>query len=205
MMSETPASTRHRILDAAFTAFMQLGYDGTSTAEIARLAHVSKRDLYVHFANKQAMLEACVTTRAERMRRPLTLPVPSHPAALREALVQYGMTVVREISQPEVLATFRLAILNAETAPDVALTLDRFGRAEATRALIALLRVVGERGLLAGAEPEVMAEVYVGVLMQGGILVRMLMRVAQPPSEADARYRAELATTTLWRLYGAAD
>ncbi|HEY4834688.1 MAG TPA: TetR family transcriptional regulator, partial [Bradyrhizobium sp.] len=41
---ETPARTR--ILDAAFSAFMESGYAETSTLEIATRARVSKRELY---------------------------------------------------------------------------------------------------------------------------------------------------------------
>jgi AcrR family transcriptional regulator len=201
-MSDPVSSIRRRILDAAFTAFMRSGYDGAKTSEIARLARVSKRDLYAHFPGKQAMVAACVTERAERMRGPLNLPVPDNPAALRQTLINYGAAVLRELGRPEVLATYRLAILNAETAPDVGATLDRFGRAEATGGLVALLRAVRDRGLLAGAEPEPMSEVFLGVLMQGAILVRMLMRVVEPPNEAEARRRAALAADSLWRLYG---
>ena len=201
-MSDVPSPIRCRILDAAFTAFMHSGHEGASTAEIARLAKVSKRDLYAHFPNKQAMLAACVTERAERMRRPLLLPPPNDPAGLRETLVRYGMGVVHELSQPEVLATFRLAILNAETAPDVGLTLDRHGRAQASIALTGLLQAACERGLLGGAEPEDMAVLFNSLLMGGGILVRMLMRVADAPTDSEARERAEAATVNLWRLFG---
>ena len=35
-----------RVLSAAFSAFMERGYSGASTAEIARRAKVSKRELY---------------------------------------------------------------------------------------------------------------------------------------------------------------
>src|SRR5258708_6745996 len=73
-MSASTLTIRERILEAAFTAFMRFGYGGTSTAQIARLARVSKRDLYANFGSKQAMLASCVTERAERMRRPLELP-----------------------------------------------------------------------------------------------------------------------------------
>jgi AcrR family transcriptional regulator len=197
-----PLPVRRRILDAAFTAFMHSGYEGASTAEIARLAKVSKRDLYAHFPGKQAMLAACVTERAHRMRRPLLLPAPQDPSSLRETLVQYGMAVVRELSQPEVLATYRLAVLNAETAPDVALTLDQLGRADATGALTALLLTACRQGLLHGAEPEEMALIFNAILMRGGIQIRMLMRVANAPAEKDIRQRAEVAATCLWRLFG---
>jgi AcrR family transcriptional regulator len=198
------SSIRDRILHAAFAAFMRSGYEGASTAEIARLAHVSKRDLYAHFGSKQAMLAACVMERAERMRCPLGLTSTSDWEHLREVLIQYGVGVVIELGRPEVLATYRLAILNAENAPDVAETLDRFARADATSRLTALLQAACEQGLLHGADPAEMAEVFGAILTKGGILVRMLMRLLEPPDEADARQRAEVAATSLWRLYGRA-
>ena len=61
---------RARILRAAFQAFTENGYAGTSTLQIATRAKVSKRDLYAIFANKQAMLVACIKTRLEKMRMP---------------------------------------------------------------------------------------------------------------------------------------
>src|SRR5580658_3134174 len=204
-MSEAPPSMRERILDAAFTAFMRHGYGGASTSQIARLAQVSKRDLYAYFGSKQAMLAHCVIERAERMRHQLRLPPPTDRAGLTETLIAYGTAVVLELSRPEVLATYRLAILEAENAPDVALTLDRQGRVENTEALIGLLTAARNRGLLSGGEPADMSDLFQGVLMSGGILVRMLMRVIAAPTEVEARRRAEVAVESLFRLYGGSD
>jgi hypothetical protein len=95
-----------------------------------------------------------------------------------------------------------LAILNSETAPDVGLTLDRHGRAEASIALTGLLQAACERGLLGGAKPEEMAVMFNSLLMGGGILIRMLMRVAHAPTESEARERAEAAAGNIWRLFG---
>jgi AcrR family transcriptional regulator len=205
-MPDLPSSARGRILDAAFNAFMRSGYEGASTAEIARLARVSKRDLYANFPNKQAMLAACVADRAEAMRRPLNLPVPDSREALHEALIAYGTAVVLEITRPAVLATYRLAVLNAETAPDVARTLDESGRRDTTNALITLLgQVQQQRGWLPGADAEEMAEVFLGILLNGGLLIRALMRLSVPPTPAEARQRAELAASSLRGLYGGAE
>jgi AcrR family transcriptional regulator len=184
---------------------MRHGYGGASTSQIARLAQVSKRDLYAHFGSKQAMLACCVTERAERMRHQLSLPSPTDGNGLRETLIAYGTAVVLELSRPEVLAAYRLAILEAENAPDVALTLDRHGRVENTEALIGLLTAARDRGLLGGGEPADMADLFQGVLMSGAILVRMLMRVVAPPAEAEAQQRAEIAAGSLFRLYGRTD
>ena len=204
-MSETPTSIRDRILEAAFSAFMRLGYGGTSTAEIARLARVSKRDLYANFSSKQAMLACCVAERAARMQRPLTLPPPTDRDSLHRTLVEFGAALVREVSRPEVLGTFRLAILEAENAPDVARTLDRHGREANLGALIELLTVARTRGLLSCGEPAEVAGLFISVVTGGGLLVRLLMRLVAEPDEAEARERAELAAKCVFGPYGAAD
>jgi hypothetical protein len=49
-----------------------------------------------------------------------------------------------------------------------------------------------------------MAEVFLGILMNGSMLIRALMRVAAPPAPAEAHQRAERAASSLWRLYGGA-
>jgi AcrR family transcriptional regulator len=203
-MSASTPSVRERILDAAFNAFMRFGYGGTSTAQIARLARVSKRDLYANFGSKQAMLAGCVAERVERMRQPLALPVPADRDTLHRTLVEFGIAIIREIARPEVLATYRLAIIEAENAPDVALTLDRYGREANAGALVDLLTMACAQGLLGWGEPADMAGLFLSVVMGGGLLVRMLMGVAQAPTETDARRRAEDAARCLFGLYGAA-
>ena len=42
-------------------AFLENGYEQTSTAEIAKRAKVSKRELYTHFHDKPDMLVAVIT------------------------------------------------------------------------------------------------------------------------------------------------
>lgn len=194
---------RSRIMDAATATFLRLGFSRASTAEIARLARVSKRDIYAHFADKRAMLLACISERAEAMRLPLNLPVPDTKEDLRYTLVQYGAAVLRELGRHEVLAAYRLSIIDTEVGAGVAQALDGHGREHATAGLIALIRAVRDRKLLKGAEPEEMAEVYLGVLMHGAILLRMVMRVREPPDKAEICRRATLATSCLERLYGA--
>src|SRR5208337_2997299 len=163
---------RERILRAAFDAFMQLGYAGASTLDIARRARVSKRDLYAQFGSKQAMLAACIASRAERMRTPLHLPVPRTRAALTATLVAFGKQLLREISCPEVVATYRLAIVEAERAPEVARTLDELGRAGTQAALSELLAGVQSAGLLGAGRPHEMAGTFLSLLWRGGLLPR---------------------------------
>src|SRR5579885_3247040 len=104
---------RARILEAAFAAFMKSGYAATSTLEIATRARVSKRELYALVGNKQEMLIACISERAARFRVPADMPVPHDRATLAHVLVAFGTQLVREITDPSVVAVFRLAIAEA--------------------------------------------------------------------------------------------
>src|SRR5579864_3954713 len=103
-------AVRERILEAAFTAFMKSGYATTSTLEIATRARVSKRELYALVGNKQKMLIACISERAKRFDVPADLPVLRDRETLAQVLASFGTTLVREISDPSVIAVFRLEI-----------------------------------------------------------------------------------------------
>jgi AcrR family transcriptional regulator len=184
---------RERIMGAAFDAFMDLGYAGASTSEIARRAKVSKRDLYAAFGSKQAMLAACIAERAALMRRPLDLPEPRSRAALVATLMAFGTLVLREVARPEVLAVHRLAILEAERSPEVALTLEELGRTGSKTALAGLLRGAQAAGLLGDGDPGDLAEIFLAVLWRGGLMIRLLLRVEAGPDEAEATARARFA------------
>src|SRR5579871_1865552 len=86
--AETP--TCDRIIGAAFKAFMENGYAGTSTLEIATRAKVSKRDLYANFPSKEAILVACIAHRAARMRPVTDLPAPRDQTMLAATLTSFG-------------------------------------------------------------------------------------------------------------------
>jgi AcrR family transcriptional regulator len=106
-------AVRERILEAAFAAFMKSGYATASTLEIATRARVSKRELYALVGNKQEMLIACISERAKRLDVPADLPVPRDRATLAQVLASFGTKLVREVTDPRVIAVFRLAIAEA--------------------------------------------------------------------------------------------
>lgn len=49
---------RQQLLDAAIACFAEYGYQGTTTARLARAAHVSEPVLYQHFASKHDLFVA---------------------------------------------------------------------------------------------------------------------------------------------------
>jgi AcrR family transcriptional regulator len=54
------ASTRERMLDAALSAFSELGYDGASTREIAKRAHVNQGLIPYYFGSKEKLWQEAV-------------------------------------------------------------------------------------------------------------------------------------------------
>jgi AcrR family transcriptional regulator len=196
--AETPM--HERIRGAAFQAFMEGGYAGTSTLDIATRAKVSKRDLYANFASKHAVLVACIKSRADRMQLPPDLPTPRSRQMLASTLAAFATNLVRETSHPAVIATFRLAIAEATRSPEIAQALDTAGRDATRRALAALLASAQSTGLIGPGEPAEMAMQFLGLVWEG-LMVGLLLGVAATPEPAEAERRAAKATAAFMHLH----
>lgn len=196
---ETMTDLRTRILDAAFTAFTKNGYARTSTLEIATQARVSKRELYAQVGNKQEMLIACISERAKRLQVPADLPVPHDRETLTQVLASFGAQLVREITEPTVIAVFRLAIAEAVHAPEVAQALDSIGREASRAALRQIMTRAREAGLLEG-RPAELAEQF-GGLLWGNLMVSLLLGVIERPSMRELAARSRDATAAFLRLH----
>ena len=193
------AQVRARILEAAFAAFMKSGYAATSTLEIATRARVSKRELYALVGNKQEMLVACINERATRLRMPAQLPVPHDRETLAHVLASFGTQLVREVTDPTVIAVFRLAIAEAVHAPEVAQAVDSIGRETSRAALREIMTRAQKSGLLDG-RPEELAEQF-GGLLWGNLMVSLLLGVAERPNSRELAARARAATAAFLQLH----
>ncbi|MGB4135966.1 MAG: TetR/AcrR family transcriptional regulator [Microbacterium sp.] len=130
--------TRTRILDAAESLFAQHGFDGTSTARIARAAGVPKGLLFYYFPAKPDILAALI---GERLGTgpldPILIAVPGDPV---QTLVNLGDRVLRERAASDVLR--EIVWHESHTRPEVSAALSRYRHAlhdAVERALIASL------------------------------------------------------------------
>jgi AcrR family transcriptional regulator len=169
--------------------------------DIVTRARISKRDLYALFNNKHAVLAACISERAQRMRRPLdaTTRVPQTPDALATLLIELGVSILKTVCQPEVLTVFRLAIAESDRTPEIARTLDSRGREANHKALAELVGKAQAQGLVCAGDPEALAACYLAVL-GGDLMIRLLMRVREAPNQREIEVRARAATETLMAL-----
>ena len=192
-------AVRERILDAAFAAFMKSGYATTSMLEIATCARVSKRELYALVGNKQEMLIACIRRRAKRFDVPADLHVLRDRETLAQVLVSFGTKLVREASDPTVIAVFRLAISEVIQAPEVARALDSIARERSRAALRKIMAQAQASGLLTG-RPAELAKQFAGLLWRD-LQVSLLLGVADRPNSREIAQRARDAAAAFLQLH----
>jgi len=192
---------RKRILEAAFDAFMEKGYAGTSTLEIATRAKVSKRDLYANFASKQAILSECIAHRSRsRMGFPQEMPDFQDRAGLEALLIEFGRIQLTEILDPAPIHMFRLAISEVARAPEVAQILAEQGRGPVIDTMRRIVVKAQEKGILKpGPVPERVA-IYFSLMFRGE-LMDLVMGLREPPDAEDIRNRAKLAAELFLKLY----
>jgi len=187
-----------RIIGAAFGAFIANGYASTSMLQIATRAKISKRDLYASFPSKQAVLLACITSRAVRMRLPPHLPAPKSREMLAATLKAFGATVLREVCEPAVTSIYRLAIAESGRSPNIAAALNA-NRFVNRHALERLLAEAQAAGILGQGDPPRMMEQFFALLWGDLLLSRLLG--ASTPTSAEIEQRATEAATALLGLY----
>jgi AcrR family transcriptional regulator len=178
---------------------MKNGYAMTSTLEIATRARVSKREIYALVGNKQEMLIASISERAKRLGVPADLPVLRDREILAQVLASFGTKFIREVSDPAVIAVFRLAIAEAVQAPEVARALDSIGR-EASRAALREIMALAQGSRLLTGRPAELAEQFAGLLWRD-LLVSLLLGVAERPNPREIARRARDAAATFLQLH----
>ena len=96
------------VLDAAAELFLAQGY-GVSMDAVAKRAGVSKATLYAHFPGKEALFRAMVAEKCDRMSEEARA-LADHAGEIRPALEQLGLTVLRFLVSPSVLAVHRIVL-----------------------------------------------------------------------------------------------
>ena len=193
---------RRAMLIAAVQVLMEQGYARASTLEIATRARVSKRELYAEFGSKRGILEALIASSAKRMQVPLAPAEIGDRHALAAALTAYGVSALTTLTNPYVLAMYRLAIAEAPADRELGSILDASGRQPNRQALVEIVRRGQAAGFLGAAEPDRIGQKFFSLLM-GDLMVWLLLGVAEQPSPTEIRAKAEAATSAVLTLHPA--
>ena len=145
------------------------------------------------------MLIACISERAKRLDVPADLPVLRDRETLAQVLASFGTKLVREVSDPTVIAVFRLAISEVNQAPEVVRALKSIGRETSRAALRRIMAGAQESGLPTG-RPAELAEQFAGLLWRD-LQVSLLLGVAERPNPREIARRARDATAAFLQLH----
>ena len=106
---------RHdRILTAALSAFVEVGFERASVDDIAARAGVSKATLYNHFEDKKGLFVECALRQAEDLQA-VADDLARHPSTgVDDDLQAFGERVLRFLLSPTNLAMRR--VITAEVA-----------------------------------------------------------------------------------------
>jgi AcrR family transcriptional regulator len=110
-----------RILDAASALFLELGFERTSTADIASRAKISKREMYTHFDDKRAILSAVITKLQKDLSSQMDV-VWSTSGDLRTVLLHAGTTIFDFIISEKFRNVFRIVAAESFHDPATAKT-----------------------------------------------------------------------------------
>jgi TetR/AcrR family transcriptional repressor of mexJK operon len=179
--------TRAAVVDAARKLFLHKGCSGTTMAEIARLAGLTKRTVYNNYSGKDALFTQIVVEViayaddfARGLRQEFTVGVTA--ASLQPALEDLGRRLALGIIRPEVINLRRLLISEARNFP--ALATEYFDRApgQVLDALTAGFGHLDRAGLLRIADAR-MAAAQFAYLVAGEALDRAVLVGTLPRRE----------------------
>jgi TetR/AcrR family transcriptional regulator, mexJK operon transcriptional repressor len=187
------------LLDIATEVFMEHGFEGASTNEIAKRANCSKTTLYCRFPTKQALFIAVLERRMELMFRELESALPDD-APLEEALMEFGSRVLRIALSDEKIHLQRVVNMEAERFPELAERYFELGPERGQERLSRYLREQIKRGRLIDEDPHLMAEHLISLITGGPVTCRIL-GVRNSSGSKDHRKRLQAAVKVFLRAY----
>jgi len=158
-----PLSKRDQIVQAARKLFLEAGYETTSMDALAAEAGVSKRTVYSHFANKEALFGAimvglCTETGCTH---PNTLSPDAPP---EEALKAFARDMVGLEQTPEERDVFRVVLAEGIQFKELGEAFWSSGPEPAKQILSAYLTEQVKRGVLNIEDPMVAAMQFIGMV-----------------------------------------
>lgn len=192
-LPEKPALQKERILSAASDVFLATGFEKTSTAEIARLAKVSKRELYLHFSDKRSLLAAVVNDLQSdigvRMDSLWASAKPMEKVLLNSAKVIQSFILSERFGK-----LIRIVAAEAYHSPKIAEQFFETGPSAGRGATARYLKAQMRRGNLRKADPIKAADDFLDLVIGAQLLTAVILgQIDQAtPKPADIRHAVEV-------------
>jgi TetR/AcrR family transcriptional regulator, mexJK operon transcriptional repressor len=197
---------RQAIIRAAVEVFLEHGYVGATTDEVAARASVSKQTVYKQFRDKQHLFAAVIIETTADVAGGLADIAAStldDPQDVRKALRELADGWLRGMLRPEVLNLRRLVIAEAERFPEVGQAWYERGFDRALVILGRSLQRLADRGLLHGlTDPALAADQFAGLVLYRPVNQAMFAGSATIPPAATLARIADAAVDVFLAAYG---
>jgi AcrR family transcriptional regulator len=152
---DVTTQARRRIIDAAMEVFLQDGYVGAKTDEIAAAAGASKQTIYKHFGRKENLFEQIVLDRLGGIGEIFQAAIGELAVTddVEATLTAVAHKFVHAIMQPSQLRVRRLVIAEAGRFPHLGHAYFEAGPERVHTALASAFAQLTDRGLLRIDEP----------------------------------------------------
>lgn len=190
---DKPASQKERILNAASDVFLATGFEKTSTAEIARRAKVSKRELYLHFSDKRALLAAVVhdlqSDIGGRMDSLWASSEEMEDVLLNSAKVIQGFILSERFGK-----LMRIVAAESYNSPNIAKQFFEMGPSSGRRATARYLKEQMKQAHLRTADPIKAADDFLDLVVGAQLLTAVILGQVDhaTPRPADIRHAVEV-------------
>lgn len=186
--AERSAATRTALLDATIESLIELGYQGSTTAEISERAGLSRGAHLHHFQTRGALIEAAVDHLLKRSAAELARSVEHLPIGERRPKAALDM-LWKQFNGPLFAAVLELSV-QARTDPELRLQLEDVERVVHREAVPWLRRAFG-------AEPDSTAKDDVIVMVTSTIRGLAMLPILEPHQRVEKAWtfcRAQLLT-----------
>lgn len=191
---------RDAIIEAATSAFFDIGYAAASIEQIAADAGVSKVTVYNHFGDKRALFAAAVERQCARLRGHFEIG-PATDDSIRARLTAIGEAMVEFLSRPEMVQFERRIAAETQHEPEIGRAFLEAGPWRMKAAFSAFLAHANTRGELDVQDPDLATEQFVSMCKGIGDLER---RFGVTPSAKDDARRIAGAVEVFLRAYAPA-
>lgn len=187
--AEQASDLDRRIRESALELFLEHGYEGTSMNGIAAAARTTKPSLYARFPTKEAVFRSVMGWVVQRTDWPF--PEPPEPPLddLEGALTEIATTALRRALDPSMVRLEQVAIAHASSYPEIARRTYGRGAWPRTKLVADLLRHHAESGAIVADDPEMLAELFLGMASSAPARLASF-GIVRDPAEVDRRTRA---------------
>lgn len=186
--SRKPQIVRARILDAAESEFVEVGYAAASTNRILDRFGGSKPTMFRHFPTKRALFEGVLTRIAGRWRERIDLDTIGGESPV-DWLADFTFRAARWVLSESSLFLGRMAVAEGHEFPEGAELYRQIAADPVEALLVERFEDWNARGLMASRNPKRDAIAFLDLALSG-LVSRRLYRVIEDPDDVSLRDHA---------------